>query len=193
MTGSSPPAHPGPWALITVTRDGAVHVARGFPTIAMAEDAKSLALTGMTVADLARSQRLAQEYMAAAAADWRAAHPPRRPTEAESADLPRSGIFASSQPHSTIGDDGLVYDWPGSAGCGFVFAAPTPASAIQSAAIVPDPPAEQATIGGPPATPDGGAPSTAQALRDQGRLATARRPSPDADPADPEETPGSRP
>lgn len=53
--------HIGPWVLLTVTRGGTVSVASPFNTREAAEDAKSLVMRGMTVAEAAAADKARKE------------------------------------------------------------------------------------------------------------------------------------
>lgn len=64
-----------PYTLITVTYGGEVHHSRGYETLRMCEQAKSIALTGMTIEekDAADKERRRQREL------WEAEHPWREP------------------------------------------------------------------------------------------------------------------
>lgn len=103
------------FTLITVTYGGEVGHSRGYETLYMCEQAKSLALTGRTI----EANKALDEHLAAQAQEeadkWRSAHPPRKPTTQEEIKIASGGFMArwSSQPYTTVGEDGLLYDWPG--------------------------------------------------------------------------------
>lgn len=126
------------YTLITVTYGGVVSHARGFATLRMCQEARSIALTGMTIADneaadVAYRERCVAEdrrRRASHAAQWLAKHPPRPPTPAEREGLRHLQISWRHErplvcerlfdgpahgPHaelvlSTLGADGLVHD-----------------------------------------------------------------------------------
>lgn len=79
------------WTLITVTGAGQVNHSRGYETLFMCEQAKSLALTGMTI----EQNKAADEAHAKARADWEDAHPWREPREQWERDFAKSGSSAS--------------------------------------------------------------------------------------------------
>lgn len=99
------------YTLITVSYGGRIDHS-DFETLQMCEEAKSLALTGMTI----EQNKAADEAYAKSEQDrkdaWRAAHPPRVPTANELKTISRTMPMMCSWPFSTIGEDGLVYDWP---------------------------------------------------------------------------------
>ena len=103
------------FTLITVSYGGEIRHSSGFATKAMCEIAKSIALTGMTPEENKAADEAYAEWKNARAKEWRDAHPPRYPrTKEERALKFGEGTFASSSPYSTKGEDGLIYDWPGS-------------------------------------------------------------------------------
>lgn len=127
-----------PYTLITVTNDGRVHHARGFETLRMCQEARSIALTGLTIAEnddrRAALKRCEEERRAreaeSIAQQWRLRHPPRHPTPDEARGLRRlvlawggkngatqyfrhyEGTVGLRYARSTLGADGLIYDWP---------------------------------------------------------------------------------
>ena len=120
------------YTLITVTYGGEVNHSRGYETLHMCQQAKSLALTGMTIeqnkaADVEYEQRVAKNE-----AEWRAAHPPRKPVTEDDFRMVEHakdgcGMLASTGPFERANpDDGLIYLRPASpshhmsSGCGSV-------------------------------------------------------------------------
>lgn len=83
------------YTLITVTHGGEVRHTRGFESLRMCQEARSIALTGLTIAQAEEADRVAREQQAAwerqrqemMEAEWRERHPPRPPTEIEAAGL----------------------------------------------------------------------------------------------------------
>ena len=105
------------FTLITVSYGGEIRHSSGFATKALCEVAKSIALTGMTPKENKAADEAYAAWELARAKNWRDAHPPREPkTKEERAMQYGRGIFGSSAPYSTKGEDGLIYDWPGSGG-----------------------------------------------------------------------------
>ncbi|MGU3387236.1 hypothetical protein ACLBYG_22190 [Methylobacterium sp. D53M] len=126
------------YTLITVTYGGAVHHARGFESLRMCQEARSIALTGMTLAENEAADTAYrtlcidrdQKRRASREAQWRVKHPPRPPTSDERERLkvlqlawrhegPRRSEQLDDEPwcgpnvelvRSTFGADGLVYD-----------------------------------------------------------------------------------
>lgn len=99
------------FTLIIVTFGGDVGHSRGYETLQTCEQAKSLALTGRTIEQNKAMDEAYDKAQADQAARWREANPPRVPTEAERKKW--AGQLFSSAPYSTIGKDGLIYDYPG--------------------------------------------------------------------------------
>lgn len=83
------------YTLITVTHGGEVRHSRGFESLRMCQEARSIALTGMTIAQAEGADQVAREQQAAwerqrqgmMEAEWRERHPPRPPTEVEAEGL----------------------------------------------------------------------------------------------------------
>lgn len=83
------------YTLITVTHGGEVRHSRGFESLRMCQEARSIALTGMTIAQAEEADRVAREQRAAwerqrqeaMEAEWRTRHPPRQTTESEAQGL----------------------------------------------------------------------------------------------------------
>jgi hypothetical protein len=71
------------WSLICVTYGGELRVTHGYPTLAMCEEAKSLALTGMTIAQNAAADKKYADYQAEQIDTCRTIYPPRPPTDDE--------------------------------------------------------------------------------------------------------------
>ena len=127
-----------PYTLITVTYGGRVEHTRGFETLRMCQEARSITLTGMTIAGSEAAERHRRRFEELRQlrvneqieAAWRQLHPPRGPTSAERRDMRRLVLAWSAAPgpnefitlpdrtvtmrlsRSTLGADGLIYDWP---------------------------------------------------------------------------------
>ncbi len=100
-----------PYTLITVTNAGEVKHSRGFETLEMCEQAKSIALTGMTIEENKAADEAYAKRQREKEAKWRAAHPPRVPTDEERARW--AGTLFQTGHYCTIGEDGLLYEWYG--------------------------------------------------------------------------------
>lgn len=104
------------YALITVTRGGNVSVAP-CDSLAMCQQAKSIALTGRTIEEneeLAAAKKRRDE-------EWHAAHPPRKPTPEEARQIAAGVIVISSGGNSWRSTaDGMVQDLPPSDGMVYV-------------------------------------------------------------------------
>lgn len=74
-----PSAQPQTYTLITVTQAGDVRHSDGWTTLDLCLDAESMARTGMTVAQAKKREEEGRAASEKAAAEWRAAHPPRAP------------------------------------------------------------------------------------------------------------------
>ena len=127
------------YTLITVTHGGEVRHARGFESLRMCQEARSIALTGMTIARAEEAERVVREKHAAwesrrqamMEAEWRERHPARPPTEVEAAGLRVMQLVwshgdTSARPEylsdwngyqvsvrigrSVLGADGLIHD-----------------------------------------------------------------------------------
>ena len=110
------------YTLITVTHGGIVDHARGFESLEMCRQAQSIALTGRTLEAEAELQAQIRAARERADALWRAEHPPRAPVSDSDFKLIEwykkctfNQIMGSNVPFSTVEEDGLIYDWPGSA------------------------------------------------------------------------------
>lgn len=68
------------FTLITVTNQGEVFHAKGFDTLRMCEQAKSVAVYGRTIEQLEDDRKREDERQAKLDAEWRAKHPPRKAT-----------------------------------------------------------------------------------------------------------------
>lgn len=79
------------YTLITVTYGGDVSHSRGYETLEMCEQAKSLALTGMTI----EQNKAADEAYAKSERDWDEAHPWREPKDDWERKAVASGINGS--------------------------------------------------------------------------------------------------
>lgn len=66
------------FTLITVTNQGEVFHAKGFDTLRMCEQAKSVAVYGRTIEQLEAARKAERELEAKQDAVWLAAHPPRK-------------------------------------------------------------------------------------------------------------------
>lgn len=74
------------WTLITVTGAGAVHHSRGYSTRELCEEAKHIALTGMTKDEAAKrtaAERTRREEGRQRDKEWEETHPPRLPENEE--------------------------------------------------------------------------------------------------------------
>lgn len=105
--------------LITVTHGGQVFHSEGFPNQRACDEAKSIALTGMTIEQNAAEDAAYVKMEKDRADSWREAHPPRQPTTPADRQIiedAKNGIVhgGSTRPYSTVGKDGFIYDWPGS-------------------------------------------------------------------------------
>lgn len=89
------------WSLITVTNGGSVNISAGYPTKSLCEEAKSIALTGMTI----EQNNEADAVYEKAQADWEASHPWREPKNKSEAALSKF-IGSSSNGYNTLISDG---------------------------------------------------------------------------------------
>lgn len=102
----------------SMTNGGHVSSSR-YETLHACKQARSIALTGATIEENERSRRDAQAREEGRLGKWREDHPPRPPTsvaDLELVDLHKRGITirgATCLPYSSVGEDGLIYDWPG--------------------------------------------------------------------------------
>jgi len=71
------------FTLITVTNQGEVFHAKGFDTLRMCEQAKSVAVYGHTIEQHEEDMKRAAEREVKLDAEWRAAHPPRKASSEE--------------------------------------------------------------------------------------------------------------
>lgn len=92
------------WTLMTVSYGGTVSTNR-FDSKALAEEARSIALTGLTLAENKEADRQYREREERLDAACRSANPPRPPTERERKSY--SHRYCGSDGH--IGEDGLFY------------------------------------------------------------------------------------
>lgn len=98
------------YTLITVTHGGDIRHSRGYESLHMCEQAKCLAMHGLTLEQKAERDAEVERQRKEAADAWRAAHPARVPT-AKEREMWR-GTISCSGPYCTIGADGLLYEWP---------------------------------------------------------------------------------
>lgn len=68
------------WTLITVTNGGDVSHSTGYLSKELCEQAKSVALTGMTIEQNKAADEAYEKSVKEAADRWREAHPPRKPS-----------------------------------------------------------------------------------------------------------------
>lgn len=110
LGGSSQPApvrKQPTFTLITVTNQGEVFHAKGFDTLRMCEQAKSVATTGRTLEQIKADRKAEQEREAKRDAEWRAKHPPRKATAAEAKNDGATGCNNLSCYHIK---DGMFYE-----------------------------------------------------------------------------------
>lgn len=106
------------WTLLTVTNDGQVHHSHGFPTKYLCEQAKSLALYGLTIEQREQRNKANAAWKAEQAIRWRKLHPGRKPVTPRELkmvkDNPNGSGWSISHEYDRVGSDGLLYREQGS-------------------------------------------------------------------------------
>jgi hypothetical protein len=113
------------WTLLVVMGNGDIHHDDSFRDKHACLEAESMALHGMTIEEKEAADQKAANAREVRDKAWRDAHPPYKAVTQEDLAMvktaqeeiakyghPISGVLGSSLPYKTVGDDGLIYDWP---------------------------------------------------------------------------------